>query len=123
MGLSNELSCEAGGFSCCYLTPTDIFSQRFEALFPRAGALGCVVCLAPQLFLLVYLHVDVGPLGPPAAAWLQVLSVQLPNSAPPTGLDECFFNSLVVRLPYSSIFCRIWLVFVFKFVVVLLLVV
>ena len=42
----------------------------------------------------------------------------------PTGLDECFFfNSLVVRLPYSSIFCQFWLFFVFKFVVVLLLVV
>ena len=30
---------------------------------------------------------------------------QLPVSAPPTSLGECFFfNSLVVRLPYSSIF-------------------
>ena len=48
----------------------------------------------------------------------------LPISAPPTGLDECFFfNSLVVRLPYSLIFCQFWLYFVFKFVVVLLLVV
>ena len=29
----------------------------------------------------------------------------LPISTPPTNLDECFFfNSLVVRLPYSSIF-------------------
>ena len=34
-----------------------------------------------------------------------------------------FFNSLVVRLPYSSIFCQFWLFFVFKFVVILLLVV
>ena len=40
------------------------------------------------------------------------------------GLDECFFfNSLVVRLSYSLIFCQFWLFFVFKFVVVLLLVV
>ena len=40
--------------------------------------------------------------------WLSV-------STPPTGLDECFFfMSLVVRLPYSSIFCQFWLVFVFK---------
>ena len=32
---------------------------------------------------------------------------QLPISAPPASLDECFFlNSLVVGLPYSSIFCR-----------------
>ena len=25
-------------------TPTGVFNQRFEALFPRAGTLGCVVC-------------------------------------------------------------------------------
>ena len=29
-------------------TPTGAFNQRFEALFPRAGALGCRVCLAPH---------------------------------------------------------------------------
>ena len=28
-------------------TPTGVFSQRFEALFCRAGALGHVVCFAP----------------------------------------------------------------------------
>ena len=28
-------------------TPTGVFSQRFEALFPGAGALGYVVCFAP----------------------------------------------------------------------------
>ena len=39
----------------------------------------------------------------------------LPVSAPPTGLDECFFsNSLVAGLPYSSNFCQFWLFFVFK---------
>ena len=36
-------------------------------------------------------------------------------SAPPTGLDKCFFFiSLVVGLPCGSIFCQFWLVFVFK---------
>ena len=25
-------------------TPTGVFNQKFEALFPRAGALGCMVC-------------------------------------------------------------------------------
>ena len=113
-------------------TPTGIFNPRFEALFPHAGTLGCVVCLTPQLFLLVYLHMNVGPPsppaapspGPPAVTLPQVLSALLPVSAPPASLDECFFfNSLVVGLPYSSIFCQFWLVFVFKFVVVLLLVV
>ena len=34
-----------------------------------------------------------------------------------------FFNSLVVGLPYNLIFWQFWLFFVFKFVVVLLLVV
>ena len=29
-------------------TPTGVFNQRFEALFPGAGALGYVVCLAPR---------------------------------------------------------------------------
>ena len=54
-------------------------------------------------------------LGPPAAALLCVLSARLPVSAPPTGLGECvFFISLVVRLPYSLIFCQFWLFFVFK---------
>ena len=28
-------------------TPTGVFNQRFEALFHRTGALGCVVCFAP----------------------------------------------------------------------------
>ena len=28
-------------------TPTGVFNQRSEALFPRARALGCVVCVAP----------------------------------------------------------------------------
>ena len=130
-------------------TPTGVFSQRFEALFPHTGILGCMVCLVPQLFLPVYLPVNVGPSSPPTAASVtscstphpapqsatllgapttamsSVLSArQLPVSAPPTSLDECFFfNSLVVRLPYSSIFCQFWGFFVFKFVVVLLLVV
>ena len=46
--------------------PTGVFNQRFEALFPHAGALGCVVSFAPQLFLSVYLCVSVGARGPPA---------------------------------------------------------
>ena len=29
-------------------TPMGVFNQRFEALFPRAGALGYVVCFAPR---------------------------------------------------------------------------
>ena len=29
-------------------TPTGVFNQRFEALFPRAVALGCAVCFDPR---------------------------------------------------------------------------
>ena len=29
-------------------TPKDVFNQRFEALFPSTGALGCTVCFAPR---------------------------------------------------------------------------
>ena len=37
---------------------------------------------------------------------------RLPVSTPPTGLVECFFFiSLVVGLPFSSIFCQFWLFF------------
>ena len=39
-------------------TPTGVFNQRFEALFPRAVALGCMVCFAP--LRPVYLCSNVG---------------------------------------------------------------
>ena len=91
--------------------PPQVFTTRgFEALFPHIGILGCTVCLTPWLFLLVYLHANVGLPGPPAATLLQVLSVWLSISTPPTGMDECFFfNSLVVGLPYRMIFWQFWL--------------
>ena len=110
-------------------TPIGVFSQWFEVLFPCAGALGCTVCLTPQLFLPGYLPVNVGPPTPQAAAslclpstalplvlsTLVLVSTPLPVSTPPTCLDECFFfTSLVVRLPYNLIFCHFWLFFVFK---------
>ena len=40
VGLSKELSCEAGSFSYCCLNPQGVFNQWFEALFFRTGALG-----------------------------------------------------------------------------------
>ena len=116
------------------LLPPQVFSARgFAAIFPHAGALDYAVCLAPQLFLPVYLHANVRlPALPATDSPTLVLQPppccvfsppQLPVSAPPTGLDECFFfNSLAVRLPYSSIFLQFWLFFLFKFVVVLLVV-
>ena len=125
LGLSNKLSCEAGSFSC-HCNPHRFFSVTgFEAFFPCAGILCCLVCLAPQLFLLVYLHANVGLPTPPAATLPgRPATASLPChessppwppiSAPPTNLDECFFfNSLVVTLPYSLIFLQLWLFFCF----------
>ena len=98
------------------LQPPQVFSVRgFDALLSSAGTLSFLFCLAAQLFFLVYLQASVGPPAPPATA-LPDLVLQplpcckssppwLPVSAPPTGLGECFFlNSLVVRLPYTSVF-------------------
>ena len=47
MGLSNDLSCEAGSLSCCRPNPHGVFYQRFEYLFPCTGALGYEDCFAP----------------------------------------------------------------------------
>ena len=48
MGLFNDLSCEAGSFSCFRPTPRGVFTQRFEVLFPCTGALGYGVCFTPR---------------------------------------------------------------------------
>ena len=69
-------------------SPQDFSVIGFEALFPHTGTLGCAVCLAPQLFLLVYLHANVGPPGLqvsalpglPATTLPRVLSTRLPIS-------------------------------------------
>ena len=125
MGLSKGLSCEAGSIFCCH-NPKGVFQSEVLRLnFPELEP-----WVALSVSLLVYLHANVSPALPAAlpatgslaAALPEVLSILLPISAPLTGLDECFFfNSLVVRLPYSSIFCQSWLFFVFKFVVLFLL--
>ena len=40
--------------------PQDFTARGFEALCLHTGTLGCMICLAPQLFLPVYLHANVG---------------------------------------------------------------
>ena len=140
MGLSNNLSCEAGISLAAVPNPTGFSTERFEALFPGAGALGCVVCFGPLPFLPVYLCANVGlqdlpattlwgllaaawpaPFHNPPPCWVcqpppcrESSLPQLPVSTPSTGLGECFFFiSLVVGLPCSSIFCQFWLFFCF----------
>ena len=82
VGLSNELSYDAGNFSHCHCNPPQVFTVRgFEALFPHAGTLGYMVCLAPQ-FLLVYPHANMGPPHLPAITLLQVLSALASHLCP-----------------------------------------
>ena len=111
------------------LQPPQVFTARvFEALVSCSGTLVCAVYLVPQLFILAYAHTNGGLLHPPAttspihqpshclprsSCWHESSLLILPISAPPTSLDECFFfNSLIVRLPYSSIFWQLrWFLF------------
>ena len=59
-------------------TPMGIFNQNFEALFPCAGALGCVVCFTPMPFLPVYLCKNVGPQGLPVTTLWGLLATAWP---------------------------------------------
>ena len=110
MGLSNGLSCETGSFSCCCLNP-QVFSVRdlrlyFPALEPWVAQSVSLPSCSSQFIcmrvwdLLIYQPPTCCKSSPPGC-----------HSPPPSiGLDECFFfNSLVVRLPYSLIFCHFWL--------------
>ena len=131
MGLSNELSCETGSFSRHY-NPHKFLQLYFPTL--EIWAARCVLlpsCSSWFICMQMWDHpvcqLPPRPSGLPAAALWQVLFVPppwLPVSALSTSLNECFsFNSLVVGLPYSSFFWQFWLFFVFKLVVVLVLVV
>ena len=123
MGLSNDLSCEAGSFSCCRPNPHGCFHSGlrlyFISLEPWVTRSASLPALRP-----VYLWANVGPqgllavrlpapfvphsasLGPPrqhesSPPWL-------PVSTRPTSLDECLFfislvsDFLVVRFSVSS---------------------
>ena len=80
-------------------TPTGVFNQRFEALFPRAGALGCAVCFAPPRFLPVYLCANVGPRGLLAAAWPAPFIPQSATSpGPPASTLPGVLSTLAARL-------------------------
>ena len=107
-------------------TPTGIFNQWFEALFPCTGALGCAVSFAPPTIPPSLSMRECAAEGSASgrtacpvrstvchvsgSGWGNVSPLpRLPISAPPMCLDECFFFiSLVVGLPCSSIFCQFW---------------
>ena len=66
-------------------TPTGIFNQRFEALFPRAGALDCAVCFAPRRSPGL-LCTNVGPRGATRHTACPVLRH---SESSPLGLSVC----------------------------------
>ena len=113
------------GVSPVASTPTGVFSQMFWGLFPYTGTLGYVVWLASSYFSWFIctqmwdhpLH-QLPPCPPWSSSWCFALSPVHPGcpSPPhPPGVDECFFFiSLLVRFPYSLIFWKFWLFFVFK---------
>ena len=51
-------------------TPQVFTARGFEALVSHSGTLGWVVCTALELFLLAYLHANVGLPSLPAASLL-----------------------------------------------------
>ena len=124
MHLSNKLSCEAGSFSCChnphrFLQP-EVLRLYFPVLEPWVTQ-----CVSLPSSSSQFIHTQ---MSDHPVCHFACLVLQWPPCrvlfTPSTSLDECFFfNSLVVGLPYSSISQQFWLFFVFKFVVVLLLVV
>ena len=124
MGLSSELFCEAGSFSChlnlhrCF--QSEVLRLYFPTLEPWVERfVSLPSCSSQFIYIQMWDHLFHQPLPcmvcqlPPCH---ESSPPRLPISAPPTGLDECFFfNSLVVGLPYSMIFWKFWLFFVFKF--------
>ena len=110
------------GFSVATTNPTGFKSEVLRLYFPVleswvAQSIQLPRC-SPRFICSGMWDLPVHQLPP----WGET-DTQLSVSAPPTGLDEYFFfNSLVVGLLYSSIFWQLWLSFVFKFVVVLLVV-
>ncbi|KAF6100015.1 hypothetical protein HJG60_011726 [Phyllostomus discolor] len=120
------------GVSPCASTPTGVLNQCPKALFPSAGILGCTQCAVLCVTIATSLGLPVATPWPGSSRclrplWscapgcltrlvptLSALRAWLSDSAPPTGLGEgVYFNSLVVRLLYSSIFCQFWLLFCF----------
>ena len=123
MGLSNELSCESGRVSC-HLNPHRFFqSEVLRLYFPMlepwvAQSVSLPSCSSWFIHMQMWDH----PVHQPPY-YCDSSPPRLPISAPPTGLNECFFfNSLVGKLPYSSISWPFWLgvfLFIFKCVVFL----
>ena len=128
MGLSNEHFYEAVSFSHLHnphrFFQSEVLRLYFPALEPWVAQSVLIPSCSYQFICTQMAYCAVIQLLPRLVRhpllFRESSLLCLPVSAPPTGLDECFFfNSLVVGLPYSLISCQFWLFFVFKFVVVL----
>ena len=108
MGLSNELSCEAGSFSHHHnphrFLQSEVLSLYFTIQEPWVA--WSVLLLSCSSW---FICMQMWDRPPPAEALLRALSTQLPVSAPPTGLYECFFfNSWLSdfhTVPFSGSSC------------------
>ena len=106
-------------------TPTGFYSPRFWGfIFPTlepwaAWSVSLPSCSSWFICTWMWEHLVHQPLPCHASS-----RPQLPVSAPPTSLDEYFFfNSFIVRLPYSLIFWQFWLFFFFNWLLPFFLVV
>ena len=79
-------------------TPTGVFTQRFEALFPSTGALGYEVCSAPH-FILVYLCPNMGPWGATQRSICPFCTTLSPALSVYLCVNVGLQGLLVVRLP------------------------
>ena len=130
MGLSNKLSCEAGSFSHHHNPHRFLQPEVSRLYFPALKPLVALCVSLPVVLPVICMQMWDCPVHqPPPCPPHQPPPCHRsfppqPVSTSPTSLNECFFfNSLVVGLPYSSIFWQFWLFFVFTFVVILLLIV
>ena len=90
--------------------PTGFYSQRFWGLSSLSWNSGLCSLSLSQLFFHVYLHMNVVLPSLPAPSCCMSSLSWLPISAPSTSVDEYFFfNSLIVRFPYSFILWQFWL--------------
>ena len=118
MGLTSKLSYEAGHFSHHRkrhrFLKSEVLRLSFPSLEPSVAWSFLFPSSSSQFISTEMWDCQVLQLLP----CYELSPPHLPVSVPPTSPDECFFfNSLVVGLPYSSIFWQFWLFFVFKFVV------
>ena len=111
MGLSNKLSCEAGNFSHCCNSHRFLQSEVLRLYFPSleswvVWSVSPPSCSSQFICRQMWDHLVYQPPPRPVRQLppcCESSPSQLPVSAPPTSLGECFFfNSLVVWLPYIS---------------------